>query len=439
MQSQSKGRNKLITRIWRFLTSWRKTKDIQGSQRPAALAISANARRRDYDLEIKDFPIRDRELATQLINLWNYGYAPRHALSYAARDVFSNTTGDDQGWRISKYLDEEKTIAVDGEIYDVLHAFETRKCGAAYVIGGNHLKRAVPEFLAYGNSFWELAIERETGTNLYGITRTMKLPSWEIFRCENDHGMLECFQQRRFVYDQNPYAVFAPPKIIHFRYEPKSLYGVSIFQQSIDPYTDRLEVRKDMGRAARAAGVVMKKHHFPEGWDLEQRAQYKADYQALLDEGAITDMFLHEGLNIDEVSDRNFDLRPLMDQDRYLKYEEIPPGFPVWLFPGLIEKGAREISGQPAEAYARMRNDWCAVLSDGIRWACDVELVLKLGMSRYTELRRKYGQLYRIEFPKWKVESSTKPPKVENTELDQFISDMKDYKKRLSPANRGEN
>lgn len=431
MQS-GKGRNKLINRIWRFLTGWRKAKDVQGSQRPAALALSQRGPMRHHDLEIKDYPIRDREIATQLIDLWNFGYTPRHVLSYAARDVFSNRTGDDQGWKISKFLDDEKSIPVDSEIYDILHALETRKNGSVYVIGGNRLKPAVAEFLGFGDSFWELVIEREPDSNLYGISSTLKLPPWEMFRCEDDHGTLNAFQQRRFLFDQNPYAVFVPPKIIHFRYEARNLYGVSIFQQSIDARSDRLEVRGDMARAARAAGVVMKNHHFPEGWSLEQRRQYKADYQALLAEGAITDMFLHDGLKIDEVSDRDFDLSPLMNQDRYLKYEEIPPGFPVWLFPGLTEKGAREISGQPAAAYARMRNDWCGILSEGIRWACDVELVLKLGMDRYTSLKKKYGQLYRIQFPEWKIiEKSPDKMTTKGSEVDQFIQELKGYQRRF--------
>ena len=429
---QSKANN-LLTRLWRFLTSWRRTKGIQGSRRPAVMALSARGRKHHHDLEVQDYPIRDREVAIELIDLWNYSYVARHTLSYAARDVFSNPDGSDQGWKVSKYLDQEETVEIDSEVYAVINNLATRRNGANYVLGGSLLKPAIREFLGFGDSFWELGIEREAGTNLYGIQRTMKLPPWEMFRVEDLHGVLLRFEQRRTLLGIKPYAMFVPPKIIHFRYEPRNLYGTSIFKQSLESRADRLEVRKDMGRAARAASVAMKKHHFPEGWDIDQRRQYRSDYEALLAEGAITDMFLHDGLDIDEIPSRSAGMNMLINQDRYLKYEEVPPGFPVWLFPGLYEKGAREIAGKPAEAYLRMRNDWCGILSEGIRWACDVELVLKLGIERYRQLKKQTPELYRIVFPAWSLEEAKKENvKVQKTDVDAFIDELRSYQLKLN-------
>jgi hypothetical protein len=58
--------------------------------------------------------------------------------------------------------------------------------------------------------------------------------------------------------------------------------------------------------------------------------------------------------------------------------------------------GGKDIAGQPALAYKRMRNDFCACLSEGIRQVIDIEIVLRLGYDKW----KKDGK-YRIIFPKW--------------------------------------
>lgn len=428
----------ILDRLFRFFFPQKKKDQIiKGSQRSATLVAARGRRHRNWDLEIQDYPIRDRVIGQELIDLWNRSYIARHVLSYAARDTFSDLSGSGRGWTIPPTIDEKGEIPVDSEVFDIVTQLKNRRFGGEYVIGGNRFKPAVQEGVGFGDSFWSMGIRREGGgSNKYEIYRTLKLPPWELFRMETDQGLLLGFEQRRYLTQETPYAFFLPSQMIHFRYEPRNLYGRSIFQQSLEPRADRLEVRKDMARAARASGNNMNLHEFPEGWDTEMRRQYKNDYEMLQADGMITDLFLQDGVQVSKLATINPDLDPLISQDKYLKYEEIPAGFPIWLFPGLVERGAREIAGQPAWAYLRMRNDWCAMISDGIRWACEVEIVLKLGIDRYRQLMQEYSPLFRIVWPEWPLSQdqvtnaqSSEGEDDPDDEIDQFLQTLRRYQK----------
>ncbi|MBC7823956.1 MAG: hypothetical protein H7126_08755, partial [Candidatus Parcubacteria bacterium] len=91
--------------------------------------------------------------------------------------------------------------------------------------------------------------------------------------------------------------------------------------------------------------------------------------------------------------------KTLIDNVQLYRTRLIPPGFPVWMFPGLDTTGAADIAGQPAKAYARLRNDLCGTIAEGIRQIIDIELVLKLGWDEF----QRTGQ-YRIVFPRFYVE-----------------------------------
>lgn len=398
--------NGLLQRLWRFLSGQKKESGLTGSQRPAAVTYQ-HTQQPEWAEEIIEVPIRNRLVARELIEgvAWTKEWSD--VLDYATRDTFSSPDGDDIGFTIADTLDDNKT-PVDPSVKAILLELIARRNGSDYVIGGTRLKRAIREIVGYGDSFWNIGIAKD-GTGSYGVSSSLKLPCWEMFRVEDNQGRLERFEQRRSLHSESAYAVFAPPSIIHFRYNQQGLYGQSIFQRSLQSRARRDRSQANLAKTANDVGANPIVHRMPDGFTPEQKAAYKQAVEERQKDGVITNLYVDNDADARRLSESSgsgsFD--SLISYDKGLRSELIPAGFPVWLIPGMDTKGAREISGAPERAYARMRNDWCQALSQGIRQVCDIELVLKLGFDRYLELMKKGG--YRIVWPKWTIYDGTAP------------------------------
>lgn len=378
------------------MTSFRST-SLTGSQRPIARNLGIATKQRNYDLEINEFPLRDYALARELIEMTTYCVEARSVLSYLARDVFSSSDGDDQGFTCAETLEDNET-PVDPQVREIILDLLQRRNGGDYVLGGGFLKKAVRWAVGYGDCFLEISIDREgISRGDYCVSNSMYLPTWEMFRAEDDRGQLLGFEQRRRLQDPDSIQ-FHPLAVTHFRFEPEYLYGQSIFKQSLQDWTRLKDAAYDLSSAMRSVGCNPSVHIMPEGADEAYRQAYKQDYFQMEEDGIVTHLFLLYGSDVRKMSNVNPELKTLIDNFMLWRTRILPPGFPIWLMPGLDTTGAKDISGQPARAYARMRNDICAMISEGAKQVIDIELVLKLGWERFLEKGK-----YRLQFPKFLI------------------------------------
>jgi hypothetical protein len=371
---------------------------VQGSQRPLSQVYASVLR--NYDTEILESSVRDPIKGKELIELVNWCYEARHSISAAIDDTFASADGDDMGWQIGEFIDRKKTEPINPETKAILNDLVNRKESIdQWVIGGDKLEKAQKQFLSYGDSFLEIGVEKDGST--YGVSNLLYLPTWEIFRRETDQGFLEGFDQRRFMSSRDPDAEFDACQIVHLRHDRQFLYGQSIFAQSMQAWGNLKEATLALAQAAKALGVNPILHVLPPEFDEQDRQIYIQSYQNRQLDGIITDLFLFNNTELKMLQSSSPNLGNLIEVCNYWKYEIIPAGFPVWFFPGLDNTGARDIAGEPARKYGRMRQSWCSILSKAIKQVCDTELVLRKGYDWYLENGR-----YRIEWPIWDIQQT---------------------------------
>lgn len=380
----------------------KKETPLKGNQRGVS-QLSGLSRRR-YDLEIEEYPIRDPKRAKALIEISEYCYEVRTCLSYAIRDTFASVEGDEKGFWISDYIDPGRTVRVNPDVKAIANNLLSRKQGQDFVIGGERLKKALWDSLARGDSFLELALEKEgIGRNDWCISRSLYLPTFEMFRVESDTGELEKFEQRRSIVSADPDYVFEPPQIIQISHEKKYLYGRSLFQPSIDGYNAWAKAKnaaRDLADAARGVGTNTNLHILAPGSTLEQKRVYKEEYRQLQSEGVVTDLFLFSDHDVRKISNINTDLTPLVEAFVQWRQLLIPGFFPTYYFHGLDVKAskAKEIAGAPALNYQRARWGWCGLLSKGIRQAIDTEIILARGYEWWEKEAK-----YLIQWAEWNI------------------------------------
>lgn len=366
-----------------------------GTQRSA---VVSTYRWPTWDQELVEYPIRDQERAKLLINAI-YGENREKifddVLRYIESDVFSSSDGDDRGFTISQTLDDGET-PVNPDVYVIATELIRRRNGDHFVIGGTRFQRAVREAAGYGDSFWQLAIERDGDT--YAVTDTLKMPCWEMFRCESDTGELLRFEQRRRLFEINPDFQFPPIKIIHFRYRQRGIYGQSLFSGCLTYRADHDRARRNLAKVTNDTGSNPYIFRMPEGTTKEQKTQFKQAIDQALNDGTVTALYPDHGIEVDRLGADVPNFEPLIEDKKTIRHNLIPGGFPVWLIPGMDNTGARDISGGPERAYARMINDFRAMLTTGIRQAIDIELYLKLGPDVYQ--REVVEKGYTVVWPK---------------------------------------
>ena len=396
MLINQKKSNNFFSRIWKSITS---AIPILGRQRSLTTynyLDDTTAIGRDYDLEITEYPIRNPEKACKLIEMWEYCPEIATAIEIITSDVFSSDDGDDQGFSISDTLND-KTTPVNPKIKEILDDLIER------VIGGLILERAVERMLIYGDTFASLGID----FNSKRIEKILFLPTWEIFRVEDNQGNLMRFEQRRYLSNsfetarninfnpqiqQGEAISFHPLIMIHWRFRQKQLYGRSLFYESIYDWNYLKDATEDLAFGSRSIGINPNIHIMPDCANEDYRKAYKEGYEAKKKLGIVADFYLMYGADIKKLAQVNPDIKALSDtvlmwRSRIIMRSHVPP----WLM-GLPTIGAREISGQPALAYARFINKVRMNLSQGIRQICDLELALN-------NIPKKEWK-YRISFPK---------------------------------------
>ena len=360
------GRNTLLERIWQSITSFNRT-PVQGQQRPLAGYLTSTddtALGRSYDLEISEIPIRDPQKARQLIEMYEYCTEVATAISEITDSVWSSDDGDDQGFGISPTLNDNET-KVNPNVERILRRVIDE------VIGGITLEPAAERILIYGDAFASLGIN----SRKMQVERVLFVPTWEMFRIEDNQAQLLGFEQRRYLSDSDAIR-FHPIACVHWRYRRKTLYGRSLFHESVDDWKKLKAATDDLANASRAIGLNANLHFMPSCASEEYRADYKKNYEAKKALGAVTDFYLMNDADVRKLSQINPDLKALTDavlvwRSRIVMKSRVPP-----YLMGLPNTGAREIAGQPALAYARFLNRVRASLSEGIKHILNVELAL---------------------------------------------------------------
>ena len=375
---------------------------LRGSQRSLATSGILSMTRR-YDLEIEENPIRDPRISRELIELNQWCYEVFHSLEMAADDIFASNDGDDQGWSIADTLDDEET-PVNAEVFAIAEELRQRKQSLdSYVIGGDTLKKALRWTLGKGDCFIELGIEREglspNKSKDFGVSKSLYLPTFEMFRKESDQGELLGFEQRKYLSHSDPDYFFEPEKLIHLRHSPNYLYGRSLWCTSLDAWADVKRATDNLQKKADDIASDPTLFIFP-SMSEENKRKFEQEIQLRRQSGAITDFVLtSKEYDIRKMANLNPDLSGLIDNVLQCRYKLIIPGFPSYFFPGLESKGGtKELSRSPDRRYSRMRYGWCQLLTGAIKQVIDTELVLRKSYDWYFENAQ---NKYRILWPKW--------------------------------------
>lgn len=382
------GRNNVLENIWRFLTGWGKGEAI-GTQRPRAV-VSLGVR--NLNLEIPEWPIRDRHVALELIEMVHNQPEVKQALSVSTREIFSSEDGDDQaGVQVSEFLDIAKTERLNPELHKA-----ASEC-LARVFPLETLHHIARPLLGYGDRFASLVIE---GGRSPGVNRLLLLPTWEMFRVETDSGELLGFEQRRDLDDRAPIR-FHPGMIVHWRYDRRGLYGQSQFSASLPDWREYKRALIDKAMARREIGVNPTLYEFDDtygqqsidAWQQANEAGYRHS------DAPITRLYLPAGIKASKLNNSDPDLGAItadLESERmaFIRASEQP----IWYFAGADSTGARDISGQPALAHSRLVNHRRQSIGVGIKQVLITDLVLKFGVGVLAEVSR-----LRLDWPQFHV------------------------------------
>jgi hypothetical protein len=385
---QSPGRNNRLENAWRTITGWfgRSANITTGQTAPTTNPMgrfsSESLHSRRYDEEYIEIPVRDTTRARQLIALRSQPEVAT-AIDILVGDIFSSEDGDDLGFSIAETLNDNVT-RTDPKLREIALACIDR------TMRGTTLSTVVEEFLIYGDSFRSLIVAPDYSQ----ILRIKQLPTWEMFRVENENGDVLRFEQRRTLQMEPEYEIH-PVICVHWRYRRRYKYGRSLFDEAVDDNAALGQAYYALDKAAMAVGLNPNVHTMPAGWTDKQCDAYKRAYENERDRAGriMTDFFVLPGGDVKKLATTwNPDLSALINnvlqrRMRVAMRSRIPP----WMI-GIPSAGAKDIAGQPALAYARFIGSLRMTLTEGLRQIIDFELALH-GYS-------KDDMQYRLIYPK---------------------------------------
>lgn len=381
------GRPNILQLISRALGFGQQQPNIQGTQRPR-MPATASVNRRSFDLEIPEVVVRDGLVGRQLVEMRHWCPEVATSLSILRDDILSSENGDSLGLTLSNTLEDDET-PVDEEVKAICLDLLNRPDVLDIVTLGQIIDRTLGD----GDCFISLGFGRDG--KQWCVARSLVLPTWTMFRIEEDDGTLLGFEQRIRIQGEPLYG-FYPPQIVHFRHHRQSLYGQSIWRQSGDDWQRLKEGTADLATAARELGINPNIHEMPEGTDNGYLDAYRNDHESRIEDGIVTNYYTLSGGSIAKIGNYNPDLKALADNVMFRRSRLLlPTQIPIWRFTGFESSGgAKDISGQPAKAYARYINALRAiVLTPGIKQILNTELVLRLGYEAFKE-RGKYQLAY---------------------------------------------
>lgn len=365
------GRNKLLENIWQSIAGYTKAL-IGGQTKPLSQQYRSDSLYgRKYDLELKEPIVRSDGRTRELVAMVENSPEVSLALDLRREAIWSNPTGDDQGWDIAPTLNDNVT-PINPEIYKILQRLRED------VIGGFALNAGPELLMAWGDWFLSIGIN----FRLSRIERVLFPPTFEMFRIETVSGELLGFQQRKRLSSESESETlnFHPITCAHARYRWRSphLYGRSLFAESIDDWLRLEGLKSDLQSGARATGINPNIHTMPCEYSDSQVDEYRAAHkQRLAMGGTITDYYLMNGAQVSKLSNTNPDFSGLI---AVLKEFQLmiarKSKIPLYLM-GYTWGGANDIATQPMLNYARSLNaDRMLVTYSIIKHLCNLELAL---------------------------------------------------------------
>lgn len=372
----------ILKRIWNAISSVFQT-ETPGQIRPVSyytVGTDQSDIGRNFDLEIREPIVRSPDIARPLVEMIEFCPEASAAIIEIRGSVLSSDDGDDMGFTIA---DEVATgVNVEPEIKKLLDRVVDE------VLGGTNSELAIERMLEWGDAFAGIGVN----TKLMQIDRMVYLPTWEMFRIEDNQSRLLGYEQRRFLTDHRE--LFHPLTICHWRFRRKMLYGRSLFAESVkaNDWEHLKQATEDLAAAARSIGINPNVHRLPDGCDDEYATAYRTQYEEAKRRGTVTDFYLMPTADVAKVGNLNPDLTALANTVLLWRQRiAMSSRVPNYLL-GIHNAGAKDIAGQPALGYARFINSIRRNLTEGIRQICDLELALH-GIP-------KERWLYAIKYPR---------------------------------------
>ena len=375
----------------------RRTSKLTGSQ-DQILPAGQIRRRNLKQLDIPEIPLRpimfDHGASRSLLEMTSWSYEFSTCLRLLAQNTFQNEHGGVESWSLAP------NTGLDSYTTGLIKDLQNRYCGKDELLGGEILETAVCQLMGYGDSFMELAIERDGSS--YTISQTMYLPSFSTFIEEDEHGnLLQYRQQERFEPGDSDRVWRGTDlaRILHFRAPGPGRYGYPPGLSQIEVWQDIKDAIADLVDAARSSAILPNLHIMPEDKGANYKNLYRAEYEETKAMGIVTDLYLSHGAKVEKLAAATPTLKPLIDHYLQLRYRMCLPGCPIFLIPGLgLEQGAsKELGGQPALAYGRLISTVRSYLAKQIIWAIGVEVTLNKGYDFWKQERPKV----RLEWPKF--------------------------------------
>lgn len=377
--------------LWKRLTGTNKTRGNAGKAQGNIYPLGHYQKTaRKQGLEISYQPVRPIKNSFQnsreLIEMSEWSYELRHSISILSRDCFQTLDGNINSWRVKE---DYEGVKVNPDIIAISKDIATRTRGKDLILGGNFLQKAVRDFLFFGDSFVSLGFEKDGISNKFKLNQSLYLPTLSTFVDLDDDNEIASYSQRESINLKKTDECINPLKILHFSYERDAIYGTPISFQSLEAWRQLKDISLDLEQAARDTGYSLLAHKFPESVTTDDRDTYQSRYESMLNSGIVTNLYLLPGMEVERIAVNAGSLEPLMKLWLQKRYECIPPGLPLYLFPGLgIEATAgKEISNQPAMNYSRLISSSRGILSERIKWAISLEIIFTKGYDFFYENR----------------------------------------------------
>jgi hypothetical protein len=341
----------------------------------------------------------DLQNSRDLIEIADWSYESANSVGFMSRDAFQQIDGKVNSWRVSETLADGSKVHPD--VLAIGREMEQRRDGKHLILGGDTLQRAAVEALSYGDSFVQLGIYKEgIGKNDWAVMKTQYMPVFSTFVEADEDGSVAAYRIQKSLYPSDDDIVIHPLKMLQFRYGESGLYGRPPTFQQIPSWKKVKEAAADIEQASRDVGVAPWLHTMPPETDESYKEAYRQEYQEMLNEGIVTNLFLMSGADVRKAAATTGVLADMISYWLQLRYQMVLPGVPLFFFPGLglKESSGKDIANQPALAYARQIANLRSMIGEQVRWAISVEIVLKKGFDWFQQNGR-----FDIEWGEWFV------------------------------------
>lgn len=359
---------------------------IIGSQRPLIYEYEFEYyQRRNYDLEITENVVRDPCIGRPLVEMFEHCPEISTAIHRITDSVWSSLDGDNRGFAIAPSLKggQEK---LDADIQYILERFVSEIIDAedpSWI--SNHL-------LAYGDVFCSVGIHLSKRR----ISQLLPIPTWETYRIEDNSGILEGYEQRRYhtIGGLCDSIFFTPGLFTHWRFRKYKLYGRGLFYNSIDDWNNLKKNLRNLDRALVEIGTNPNVHEFPCETSPDEIIAYrKMLLKKRSEQGVINDYFIKDG-TIKKLAGSEPSLKAIFDaialyRERIIMASCTPP----WMLNSQAI-GAQDIDKSPAITYTRFINYVRQCLSIPLKQLCFLELALNgIDQSRWGSFKFEWPRL----------------------------------------------